>query len=157
MVDRYLGGVIPEPAHESELEDIDRELIQTQAVAFEEMSRAVDDIAPHEALKAAWAFVRKANAYVETVTPWALAKDESNKRRLEVVLYQLADALRLMSLMTFPIVPRAAQELWTRLGLPGNVVEKSYKSDGKWGLLPAGSKSVVGDPLFPRVEEPVEG
>jgi methionyl-tRNA synthetase len=90
---------------------------------------------------------------VEEVAPWVLAKDEAQRRRLEVVLYQLADSLRLLALMTSPIMPRVAQELWGRLGLDGDVVSQTYSKSLRWGLLPEGSKVRVGDPLFPKVEE----
>jgi methionyl-tRNA synthetase len=54
--------------------------------------------------------------------------------------------------MLFPIVPRAAQEMWSRLGLEGTVEERNLTNEGRWGLLPAGSRVRGGDPLFPRVE-----
>ncbi|MFN2489714.1 MAG: methionine--tRNA ligase [Actinomycetota bacterium] len=153
MIGRYLDGVIPEPPGATELEGAEAELEGTQERAFEAMRRAVDEIAPDEALKAAWEVVRRANAYVEEVTPWALAKEAGSRRRLEVVLYELADCLRLLALMLSPIVPRAAQELWARLGLEGSVEERSYPSEGRWRLLPAGSEVSAGAPLFPRIEE----
>src|SRR5687767_13928080 len=92
-----------------------------QEQAFDQMVAAVDAIAPHDACKAVWGFVRKANSYVEEVSPWVLAKDAEQRRRLEVVLYQLTDALRIMALMLAPIMPRAADELWTRLDQVGSV------------------------------------
>ncbi|MGH2729831.1 MAG: methionine--tRNA ligase, partial [Actinomycetota bacterium] len=92
MVERYIGGQIPPLPEESELADLDADLVGTFETAFADMSAAVDAIAPHDALKAAWVFVRKANAYVEANAPWALAKEETMSRRLEVVLYRLADA-----------------------------------------------------------------
>jgi methionyl-tRNA synthetase len=104
-------------------------------------------------MKAAWAFVRKANAYVEEVTPWTLAKQADSRRRLEVVLYQLADALRLMSLMLTPATPRAAQQLWERLGLRGEVSRRTYGTDARWGLLPRGAEVAAGAALFPRLDE----
>jgi methionyl-tRNA synthetase len=117
------------------------------------MESAIEAIAPHDALKAAWSFVRKANAYVEEVTPWVLAKDEAQRRRLEVVLYELVDALRLLALMTAPIMPRSAQELWARLGLGGSIEECTYPKDLEWGLVPAGNSVTVGEPLFPRIDD----
>ncbi|MPZ68778.1 MAG: methionine--tRNA ligase [Actinobacteria bacterium] len=152
MITRYLDGTIPEVPGESEIAFPEQSLIEVQLETFDAISQAMDDIAPHDALKAAWGFVRKANAYVEEVTPWKLAKDELERRRLEVVLYQLADGLRLMSLMLFPIMPRAAEDLWSRLGLEGKVGERTLSEEGRWGLLPTGSKVTVGDPLFPRIE-----
>jgi methionyl-tRNA synthetase len=152
MVDRYVAGRVPTAPAEDEVADVDRTLYETQRNAFEQMAAAIDAVAPHEALKAGWAFVRRANAYVEETAPWALAKDEGQRRRLEVVLYNLADGLRLMALMVAPITPRAAQELWSRLGLAGSVESRTLEEDGRWGLLPAGSSVSGGPPLFPRIE-----
>jgi methionyl-tRNA synthetase len=156
MIERYVGGEIPSPPDESEVADIDADLIATFETALADMSAAVDSIAPHDALKTAWAFVRKANAYVEATAPWTLARDEEMGRRLEVVLYRLADALRLIALILYPIIPRAAQELWRRVGLDGQVEARTFPSDAEWGLLPAGARIDVGDALFPRLEEDAE-
>ncbi|MGH2757832.1 MAG: methionine--tRNA ligase [Actinomycetota bacterium] len=153
MIDRYLGGSIPSIPGEGETTGSDRDLQTTQERSFAEMEAAVDAVSPSDALKSCWSFVRKANAYVEEVAPWALAKDDAQRRRLEVVLYHLADSLRLLALMTSPIMPRVAQELWSRLGLDGDVVSQTYSESLRWGLLPEGSKVRVGDPLFPKVEE----
>jgi methionyl-tRNA synthetase len=153
MIGRYLDGIVPFPPAEDEYTDSDRKLIDVQKDAFAAMTAAVGDIAPHEALKAAWRFVGAANAYVEEVAPWVLAKDPDQRRRLEVVLYLLTDALRLMSLMVFPAVPQAAQELWTRLGQEGNVADQTFPQSGAWGLLKEGTKVATGDPLFPRIED----
>ncbi|MEA2477355.1 MAG: methionyl-tRNA synthetase [Actinomycetota bacterium] len=153
MIARYLDGSIPKPPADAELDDSDRSLFEVQRESFARVTEAVDAINPTDALKFAWAFVRKANAYVEEVAPWVLAKDESTRRRLEVVLYNLADALRLLALTVAPIVPRAADELWRRLGLDGSVADRRYSSDLRWGLLPEDSQVHIGDPLFPRIED----
>ena len=153
MIARYLDGVVPDPPTDSELGDAERALADVQARAFEGMARGIAEIAPHEALKAGWELVRRANAYVEDAAPWQLAKDEGSRRRLEVVLYRSADTLRLLALMTFAITPRAAQELWTRLGLEGRVDERRFDADMRWGLLPAGATVSAGAPLFPRIED----
>ena len=153
MLRKYLGGVVPPAPKPDELTKSEDELIASQRAAFAEMERAMDDIAPHEALKACWSFVRKANAYVEEVAPWALAKNEDDRRRLEVVLYELTESLRLLALMISPITPRAAQELWGRLGQAGTVADLTYPEYGEWGLLTGGTATSTGDPLFPRIEE----
>ncbi|MFN2594310.1 MAG: class I tRNA ligase family protein, partial [Actinomycetota bacterium] len=153
MITRYLDGAIPKPPAASDLQRSDNALFDVQASSFRGMTEAIDAINPTEALKSAWAFVRKANAYVEEVAPWALAKDPDARRRLEVVLYNLTDSLRLLALTVAPIVPRAADELWSRLGLDGSVFDRNYPADLKWGLMPEGATVRVGDPLFPRIED----
>jgi methionyl-tRNA synthetase len=153
MVGRYFDGLVPDPPSQDELRDEDHRLIKSQKDAWTHMERSVDLINPTQACKAAWSLVRKANSYVEEVAPWVLAKDVSQRRRLEVVLYLLTDALRLLALTTSPITPRAAQLLWEKLGLEGRVEELTYPEHGEWLRMPAGNKIAAGDPLFPRIEE----
>jgi methionyl-tRNA synthetase len=152
MIGRYLGGKIPKAPENEELTGTDKELMEAHMGAVEGMAEAIDSLAPHQACRAAWGFVRKANAYVEEMAPWSLAKDAEQHRRLEVVLYLLADALRLMALMLSPIIPRAAQELWSRLSLEGDVTELTLQEQGSWHRLPQGSEVHAGDPLFPRLD-----
>jgi methionyl-tRNA synthetase len=157
MISRYLDGQIPPAPGEEETAAEDAELMETYHSSFARMSQAFDDLAMREALEAAWVFVRRTNAYVEEVAPWALAKQPDERRRLEVVLYRLADALRLTALTLFPVVPAAARDLWRRLGIDGSPEERSFAEDGGWGLLPEGAKVEIGEPLFPRVEDEDEG
>jgi methionyl-tRNA synthetase len=65
----------------------------------------------------------------------------------------LADSLRLLALMTCPIMPGAAQGLWERLGLEGAITERRFESDARWLLLPAGTEVSAGGPLFPRIDD----
>jgi methionyl-tRNA synthetase len=153
MVDRYLGGRAPHPPEAGELTDAEHSLHSVQRQAFGDIADSMDHLALHDALKAGWTFVRKANAYVEEVAPWVLAKDEDSRRRLEVVLYELADALRLMAVMVWPIMPRAASELWSRLGCEGSIESITIGDADRWGLLPEGVKIDAGPPLFPRVDD----
>ena len=151
MIGRYLDGTVPEPPRPEEQTEAEHDLIKAQQESFSHMENAIDRLLPHQACKAAWFFVRKTNAYVEEVAPWALAKDPAQRRRLEVVLYQLADALRLMAMMVSPIVPRAAQSMWERLGLQGKITDRPFSGD--WGELPVANTTTPGAALFPRLEE----
>jgi methionyl-tRNA synthetase len=153
MIARYLDGRVPEQPTDAELTDSETRLRDTYRSALEKMEAALDDVSPTEALKAAWTFVRKANSYVEEVAPWALAKEDSRRRRLEIVLYELAESLRLIALMTWPVTPRASQELWRRLGLEGPLENCSLPEHGRWGGLITGAGVIKGDPLFPRLDE----
>ena len=152
MVDRYLDGSVPLPPQADELTDAERDFRRSFDDAMEGVSSAFDDHSPTVAEKEAFAFVRKANSYVEEVAPWKLAKDEANRRRLEVVLYELSESLRLMALLLSPFIPRAAQELWRRLDQDGDVAAHTFEV-ARWGLLAEGAKIRTGDALFPRLEE----
>jgi len=152
MVNRYLNGEFPASTRDDEVTESEGQLRSAFEDAMREMDRSFDAVSPTQAVKAAFTFVRKANSYVEEVAPWSLAKEASNQRRLEVVLYELSEALRLMALMLSPFIPRAAQELWSRLGQDGDVGGQTYAL-AQWGGLAEGTKIATGDPLFPRLED----
>jgi methionyl-tRNA synthetase len=69
------------------------------------------------------------------------------------VLYHLLDSLRLMAIMTWPIMPGNAQTLWTRLGIEGDVAEARLGRDDVWGSLIAGLRVTKGEALFPRIDD----
>ncbi|HET7483720.1 MAG TPA: methionine--tRNA ligase [Actinomycetota bacterium] len=156
MVVRYLDGVVPRPPDDDERTPSEHELMHAQAEAFRHMARSIELLNPTQACKSVFSFVRKANSYVEEVAPWALAKDETQRRRLEVVLYELLESLRLLALMMASITPRAAQELWRRLGQDGPIENSTFETGLQWGLLREGTQISLGDPLFPRIEEAAE-
>jgi len=97
------------------------------------------------------------NALVENAAPWKLAKDsaEVSKTKLNAVLYALADSLRVIAILIWPVLPKAAHGIFDQLNwkmeLNGKEERFSLK-DAKWGGLPDGH--VVGKPvpLFPRIE-----
>lgn len=153
MIDKYLDGIVPTAPSADELTDVETALRDSYRDALQGMEVAIDQIAPHDALKSCWSFVRRANAYVEEVAPWALAKNPDDRRRLEVVLYSLADALRLLALLTSPVTPVASSKLWTRLGYADRPEDRNLRDDGGPNMLVEGTRIETGSPLFPRLEE----
>jgi len=95
------------------------------------------------------------NAIVEITAPWKLAKQESEKRTLQAVLYYLTDLLRITAIWISPVLPLAAHGIFDQLnwkmGLSGKE-ERFSLADVEWGRLPDGH--VVGKPvpLFPRID-----
>jgi len=69
----------------------------------------------------------------------------------------LANSMRLLALMTWPIMPTAAQSLWDRLGMEGSLETRAFDSDNKWLQLPEGNKVAAGAPLFPRIDDEKSG
>jgi methionyl-tRNA synthetase len=102
-------------------------------------------------LEEIWAFVRRCNKYVEENAPWDLAKKPEEKDRLGTVLYNLAESLRIITIVCAPFMPNAAAEMWTRLGL-SDFDSVSFEEAGKWGALDEGTVTAAGPPLFPKVD-----
>ena len=97
------------------------------------------------------------NVLVETAAPWKLAKasDEASKKRLNSVLYSLAETLRIIAILISPVLPKAAHGIFDQLNwkMESSGKEERFSlTDAEWGKLPDGH--IVGKPvrLFPRIE-----
>src|SRR5207249_2555681 len=95
------------------------------------------------------------NGIVEVTAPWRLAKDSSQDRRLDSVLYHLVELVRVIAILISPLLPRAAHGIFDQLNWKMELSGKEERfslADVEWGGLPDGH--VVGKPvpLFPRIE-----
>jgi methionyl-tRNA synthetase len=94
--------------------------------------------------------VKLTNRYVESNAPWKLFK-EGNQERINNVLYNAAEALRIASILLSPVMPGKCRELLIRLGVEEKDITLSKAAE--WGLVRAGQKISAGEPLFPRIEK----
>ncbi|MFW6050364.1 MAG: methionine--tRNA ligase [Myxococcota bacterium] len=151
IVKKSLDGRVPavDPAA---LQDEDRALIATAERAAAAAARHMDAIAPQRALEAVWELVGHANRYVDQTAPWTLAK-EGKSDRLAQVAYTVLEALRWMSVMLWPVMPKKCDELRHQLGLPPLMpTERLDLWPSVWGGLRAGTATRPGQPLFPRFD-----
>jgi len=149
---KLTGGRVPAYAPETlELE------FETQArVHIDAAARAWDDLAPHRALEEALALSSLANQYVDRAAPWAEAKKD-NPARAATTLALLLDALRALSVLVWPAIPRKADALRAQLGLAP--IACATGTD-QWPTLTdhdrAGRPLGTATPLFPTVDKDVE-
>jgi len=99
--------------------------------------------------------VPKCNFLIDFKEPWKLAKDPAHKTGLNAVLYTLAESLRIIAILIWPVLPKAAHVIFDQLNWKMELSGKEERfrlNDAKWGGLPDGH--VVGKPvpLFPRIE-----
>jgi methionyl-tRNA synthetase len=109
------------------------------------------------AIKNVLEVVSQGNVLVENEAPWKLAKagGEASRKRLNSVLYSLAETLRIAAILISPVLPRAAHGIFDQLNWKIELSGKDERfslADAEWGRLPDGH--VVGKPvpLFPRIE-----
>ena len=142
MIDRYREGVVPAG-----------EVGPHLAADFDGVVERVRDLLDHaelsQALEVIWKLVRRLNQYVEESRPWDLAKDESQAGDLDGVLYNLAEGLRVTTLLLHPYLPDSSVRLLDALGETelGLAAAELGSHKGGQGIekLP---------PLFPKVESP---
>lgn len=159
MIERFLGGVV----RRRDVQGVgigdarDEALVRTAEAVVRTYRERMEALDLSEALAAVWTIVDDANKYIDEKTPWALAKDTARREQLELVMYNLAEALRVVAVLVSPFIPRAARGIWQQLGLegtPGAATpgEAGLESCRQWGWLPDGTQVKKGAPLFPRLE-----
>jgi methionyl-tRNA synthetase len=141
MVERYRDGVVPDSDVDSALAEGADGLREMNAAACDLIDRAE----PSQALEAIWARVRRVNRYVEETKPWELAKSDEASERLDQVLYNLVEAVRVLALALVPYVPVAADKLLEALSEEGRGLSE-------FGSRGGGVNVERIPPLFPKLE-----
>lgn len=145
MIEKYFGGIVPEPREE---EGTDRELKELALSIWQKNEKAMEDFQFSVVLEDIWSLVRRTNKYVDECEPWILAK-EDNKERLGTVLYNLAESLRIVSVLASPFLVNTSKEIRKQLGVTGEIKYEDAKS---FGLLKPGTKVEKGPSIFPRLD-----
>ncbi|MGZ4188901.1 MAG: methionine--tRNA ligase [Actinomycetota bacterium] len=143
-------GVVPDPS--SGEQDPERALRSVAEKAVVRYDEALERFAFNEGLEAIDAIVREANQYLVQTAPWKLAKEPSQRARVDAILYTAAETLRLLAVLLSPFTPGASGRLWTNLGIPEGLDQQRLPAAGRWGGLKPGTRTSKGDPLFPRVD-----
>ncbi|MDD3831667.1 MAG: methionine--tRNA ligase [Clostridia bacterium] len=146
MVEQYNGGIIPRPTLSL---DVDNMLIETANGMYDKVVNMIDSINIPSALEDIFDLISCANRYIDLTTPWALAKDVTNKDRLDTVLYNLCESIRLSALLLSPFIPHTAKRIYAKLGL--GQLPTQFGDKVNWGNLPTGIKVDKGDNLFVRL------
>lgn len=147
MVEKYFSGIIPSPGSKDES---DHDLLELAANLPQEAAAAMDKLDFSSALATIWRLVNRANKYIDETMPWALAKDPEKKERLGTVLYNLVEAIRIITVMITPVMPTLPGLIWNQLG--ADPVENGSWSAVAWGLTKPGQKVQKTEALFPRIE-----
>lgn len=146
MIEKYNSGIIPEAG---EIGDPDEELRAMALSAASKVEVAMDKFKFNMALEEIWVVIRRANKYIDETAPWILSKDAANKGRLNTVLCNLSEALRIVSVLIYPFMHTTSDEIRKQLGISG---ESAVWADASKLKLQTGKKVEKGEPLFPRLD-----
>ena len=146
MIEKYNDGVVP-PAGDDE--GPDSELKQLALGTAAKVEAHMDKFNFSVALEEIWTLIRRTNKYIDETTPWLLAKDEANKGRLNTVLHNLAEALRIVSVLIQPFMHTTSSRIRKQLGL--------WYADPEWSDTQVfdmmdGEQVKKGEALFPRMD-----
>jgi methionyl-tRNA synthetase len=149
MIDSYFEGEVPRSTVAGAEAELQR-VVRTRVQRYE---GHVSSVALSAALGAVWEIVAAANQYLVQWAPWNLAKDAEKREELASVLYASAEVLRVLAVLTLPIMPGAAGRLWEQLGIEDALDGQRMPAAAGWGGLRPGTRIRRGDSLFPRLEE----
>ncbi len=149
MVEKYSGGEVYPPAQADEL---DLDLIKMAGRVIEEYGQLMDKYELSNALGVVWHLVGRVNKYIDETAPWILAKDENQTDRLNTVLYNLMETIRVITILVSPFMPKLPDRVWAQTGLTALEKVKSWDSLRTWAAFPAGTRVKRGPALFPRIE-----
>ncbi|MGE5813809.1 MAG: methionine--tRNA ligase subunit beta, partial [Acidobacteriota bacterium] len=149
MADRYRKGRLRATGSES------GRLAGVATASVDQYVRAMDGYALHEAIAAAFKLIDAANEHIAETEPWTLARDPANAARLDRVLYDVAESVRIAAMLLLPTMPSSAVEILRRLGETRPACDLRL-DDARW--QPEGERMISkGEALWPRLEakEPV--
>ncbi len=95
--------------------------------------------------------ISRANKYIDETMPWILAKSEDNRSRLACVLYNLCEAIRIVSVLLTPFMPGTAKKIQSQLGISSDIT--NWCDSAQFGLLPKELVTGKKEILFPRIED----
>ena len=147
MADKYFGGTLPENQAAGPEDDALLEKAKALRARYETDMEAY---AFQNALADVFEVIDAANKYIDATAPWVLAKSEESKSRLARVLYNLAETLRICTVLLQPFMPDTCVKIFEQL----NVADegKTWDSAAVFGTLPVTATLHKGQNIFPRID-----
>jgi len=152
MITRYFDGEVPYPSPSGRT-PADEAICTLGEQTIADFHAQFEQFQFSRALETAWSLVAAVNKYIVENEPWAVAErdDQDSRARLATILYTSAEALRIVTALTHPVIPDATARIWTQLGL-GEITELEL-STLAWGQLPLGTRLSKVEPVFPRADK----
>ncbi|MCM3676354.1 methionine--tRNA ligase [Peribacillus simplex] len=149
MVNKYFDGVIPK--YEGSNGEFEKALLEMNQDTVGKYEEAMENMEFSVALTSIWQLVSRTNKFIDETQPWTLAKDESRKEDLASVMVHLAESLRRTAILLKPFLTQTPEKIFAQLNIADDVL-KSWDSLAEFGQIPAETKVLKGDPIFPRLD-----
>ena len=154
MIGKYFDGALPgETPGGTRLVVADHDWPAICAEAVSVATAAAECLDLPGLIAAAVGLIRRVDAFINRTEPYKIAKDDARRDELGAILYQCAEAIRISSLLLWPVMPDKSRALWEALGLQIDPTAGTLHALAEWGGLAEG-QHVQKTALFPRVERP---
>ena len=147
MTNKYFNGQLTDPDC---FEELDQQLIDTCKQTVTKYYEKMDQLRVADAIDTVFDLLRRSNKYIDETSPWTLAKQPENKARLNTVLYNLLESIRVASVLLTPFMPETSKEVFRQI----NTEKTDFASIETWGNYEKNNKVVENtNVLFARVDE----
>lgn len=109
MTNKYFGGTVSKPL--ADFDEFDTDLRNTAIETVEKYEKLMDVYHNADACETVMNLARRCNKYIDETMPWSLAKDEAQKSRLEAVMYNLLEGIRILAQLIAPICPESSDKI----------------------------------------------
>ncbi|MGN1165646.1 MAG: methionine--tRNA ligase [Lachnospiraceae bacterium] len=120
MTNKYFGGTVTDKGVS---EDVDADLKALVEKTPELVDAKMENLRVADAITEIFNLFKRCNKYIDETMPWALAKEEEKKDRLETVLYNLIESIKSGARQLAPFMPETSEKILAQLG-DGKVTEK---------------------------------
>ncbi len=146
MSNKYFGGIVN---NGNEKEPVDEELIALALETPKKVLAKMENLRVADAISEIFTLFKRCNKYIDETLPWALAKDEGKKARLETVLYNLVESICIGTSLLESFMPETAAKIMAQLNTKSRTIEE-YE---KYGLYVSGTKvTETPEILFARLD-----
>ena len=103
----------------------------------------MDNLQISDAITEIFNLLRASNKYIDETTPWVLAKDENSKDRLETVIYNLLEAIRVSAVFLNPFLTDTSDKIFEQIN--NSCKDFGYNENNSYSLN-------TPSPLFMRID-----
>ena len=146
MSNKYFGGIV---TNTNVTEPVDEDLKKVVMDCRYKVAECMDKLKVADAITEIFALFKRCNKYIDETMPWALAKEEDKKDRLNTVLYNLVESIVIGATLLEPYMPETTEKIMAQL----NTEKRKVTELGRFGLYKSGNK-VTEQPeiLFARLD-----
>jgi methionyl-tRNA synthetase len=145
FINNQFNSEVPKP---EVLSDDDKQILETLKEKVDEIAREIEDCKLQSASNEVIGIARLGNQYLNEKEPWNLIKKDKDKAAN--VIYVAAQIVKALAIVSAPIIPSAAEELWKTLNLSGTVHGQRWSE--ALTPLPDNLKITKAKPLFQKIE-----
>ena len=120
MTNKYFGGVVTD---KGVVEDVDADLKAVVENTPKAVDAKMDGLRVADAMTEIFNLFKRCNKYIDETMPWALAKDEAKKDRLETVLWNLIQSISAGAVLLESFMPSTSKKILAQLN-NGHVTDK---------------------------------